>query len=701
MQQFHALAAPLNNFTLLQLIFQSLLSGKICKFALSNKIHNLAMLKKYFLVAVSLMLMFQVAHGQRFTAVTPSNHTVYFELVEGGAEAAFCTYGMPNYGSSLEGTLIIPDSVEYDSVRYPVVAIGYNAFHHSYYIDTLVLPNTVTNIKQEAFAGCLGLVSVAIPNSVTEIGWVAFGGCHNLSDLTLGESLVTIGSQAFDADTALVSIVIPNSVVSIGSAAFSQNYSLRTVTFGNSVTSIGYACFTYCPSLDSLIFVTEESPSFGGGFYGSPDTLNFTIPCGSYHSYSYWFGTQHNYTVPTVDFAVNVTSDQPQWGSVMVIKDLDQNDVRCDSSVVVEATANYGYHFQQWSNGSISIQDTIFLDGDTALSATFAKNQYALSVQSTDLSLGTVSGTGVYDYLDTVVITATATAPHYFFERWSDGSTDSIHSVVITGNMALVAYFAIDTHTVAVLPDDIAHGSVTGGGRFVYGTVATVTAAPYSGYRFSHWSDGATYNPYIFAVVGNTTLTAIFIADGEPYQDTIIIHDTVSVTLHDTIVLQTDTIAITVHDTIVNYVVDTTFMHDTTIVTDTMLLTIHDTTLLTDTLLLAVHDTTYLHDTIYLPQYFHDTIYLPQYLYDTVYIHDTVVVGVDMVETIDAKVYMSNGQIVVEGAEGNAVSLYDVTGRLLATKQSDTAPLHFSVTVSGTYLVKIGHYPARRLVLLR
>ena len=33
------------------------------------------------------------------------------------------------------------------------------------------------------------------------------------------------------------------------------------------------------------------------------------------------------------------------------------------------------------------------------------------------------------------------------------------------------------------------------------------------------------------------------------------------------------------------------------------------------------------------------------------------------------KLYQRNGQIVVEGAEGNPVYLYDVVGRLLATKR--------------------------------
>lgn len=608
------------------------------------------MLRKPLFVLVLFVSLCQMAQGQTFTVLTPSNHTVYFQIENGEAEATFCSYSMPNYGTSLSGTLVIPDSVEYNNVSYPVTSIGYNAFHHAYGLDTVVLPNTITAIKQEAFAGCSDLASVAIPNSVITIGNVAFGACHNLSDLTIGESVVTIGNQAFDADTSLVSLTIPNSVVTIGQAAFSQNYSLRTVRFGSSLVSIGFACFTHCPNLDSLIFVTETSPNYGGEFWGTPDTLNIIIPCGSYHSYSYYFGTQHRYTVPTVGLTMAVSSAQPQWGTVTIVKDADSNDVRCDSSVVVKATANYGYHFQQWSNGGTRIQDTLFINGDSSVSAIFAKNQYSLMVQSFDPSLGTVTGEGVYDYLDTVIITATATAPHYFFERWSDGSTESSHSVVITGTMLLTAYFAIDTHTVTVQVDSIAYGNVSGGGRYTYGTVATLTAAPYSGYQFSHWSNGATYNPYVFAVLSDTVLTAYFIAVGEPYQDTIHVYDTVYLTVHDT--------------TIVDH-----YIHDTTMLVDTLWMT--------------------------------DTIYLPQYIYDTIIVHDTVYVGIDGVETVDAKIYLHRGQIVVEGAEGNRVWLYDLSGRLLATRQDNGAPLRFDVPASGTYMVKIGNFAARKIVVIK
>ena len=68
---------------------------------------------------------------------------------------------------------------------------------------------------------------------------------------------------------------------------------------------------------------------------------------------------------------------------------------------------------------------------------------------------------------------------------------------------------------------------------------------------------------------------------------------------------------------------------------------------------------------------------------------------------MNAKVYTSQRQIVVEGADGNMVTLYDVNGRVLATKQDDYSLLRFDTPASGTYMIKVGTLPARKVVVVR
>ena len=130
-----------------------------------------------------------------------------------------------------------------------------------------------------------------------------------------------------------------------------------------------------------------------------------------------------------------------------------------------------------------------------------------------------------------------------------------------------------------------------------------------------------------------------------------------------------------------------------TVVVDSTLVPVVDT--------LWLHDTQWLHDTIHYTIFIHDTTVNTIFVHDTIVIHDTIVVGIDDIETIDAKIYSSNRHIVVEGAGSNTVRLYDINGRILATKQDDYAPLRFDVHASGTYMIKIGNHPARKVVVIR
>lgn len=492
-----------------------------------------------------------MAMAYDFSAVTPSGHTLYYSIVNGEAEVAKCNYNYPNYGSSLNGDLVIPDSVLYNGVVYPVTSIGHEAFEYAT-MRTVQIPNTVRTIVMRAFVACDSLTSLVIPNSVTSIGRGAFAGSFNIVSITLPDSLTIIEQGLFENDTSLVSVVIPDAVASVGYGAFSQCYSLRKVVFGQAVSSIGGLMFWNCRSLDTLVFKSDVAPAVGNNLFpDASDSLLIDIPCGSYHAYRSVLGTAHTYLYPAVGLTMTVASDMPDWGTATIVMDADSQYVRCDSSAVVQALPNYGYHFVQWSNGSTLSTDTLFLTGDSTLTATFAKNRYTLTTLSSDTNIGLVSAGGEFDYLDSVVVTATALAP-YHFVKWSDGNTENPRTVSIDGNIVLTAIFGIDTFAVHLLVDSVTHGTFTGNGNYPYGAAASVVAIPYSGYQFSHWSDGSTYNPYTFAVVDDVQLTAIFYANGTPYQDTLIVHDTI--VIHDTTY-----ITLTEHDTI--------WLHDTIYVT--------------------------------------------------------------------------------------------------------------------------------------
>ena len=173
-----------------------------------------------------------------------------------------------------------------------------------------------------------------------------------------------------------------------------------------------------------------------------------------------------------------------------------------------------------------------------------------------------------------------------------------------------------------------------------------------------------------------------------------------------------DTTLVSVYDTTIVNIYDTTitnrYQYDTIIVNNYVYDTVIVNNYRYDTVNNYYRDTVvitnYYHDTVLVNNYIYDTIYLNRYIFDTVYIHDTIYITTDGIEGVDgvnAKIYQRDGQIVVEGAEGNAVTLYDVSGRLLATKQDDPSPLRFDAPASGTYMIRVGRYPARKIVVVK
>ena len=65
------------------------------------------------------------------------------------------------------------------------------------------------------------------------------------------------------------------------------------------------------------------------------------------------------------------------------------------------------------------------------------------------------------------------------------------------------------------------------------------------------------------------------------------------------------------------------------------------------------------------------------------------------------KVYSNHGQIVVEGVEGNAVTLYDAVGRQLAVRRDEYGAIRFDVPASGAYFIQVGNQAAKRIVAIK
>ena len=131
--------------------------------------------------------------------------------------------------------------------------------------DFTKIPNTVTTIGQEAFAGVtFANTIVSLPTSVTGIMEYAF--MHsNITSINLGElsNLTTIGNEAFSDCKGLTEVTLPASITNMGSSVFANCYNLVKVVsnieepFNNDNHYYSIYYYIFAIYNDAVLYVPE------------------------------------------------------------------------------------------------------------------------------------------------------------------------------------------------------------------------------------------------------------------------------------------------------------------------------------------------------------------------------------------------------------------------------------------------------------
>lgn len=201
--------------------------------------------------------------------------------------------------TSYKGTatdIIIPSQIDGKDVY----AIGKACFANGD-IVSVVCPDTLVEIREDAFGNCWDMVKIELNNGLNSIGDFAFSS-NSLEEIELPDSVEKLGKLALAANLKSVkfssalseisegcfcmckfeSVTVPSTVKVIGEQAYVSCYSLKEVIIEEGVEKIEDDAFRDCKEIESIVIpsTVTEITGFDPAYENPKATI--TVTAGSY-----------------------------------------------------------------------------------------------------------------------------------------------------------------------------------------------------------------------------------------------------------------------------------------------------------------------------------------------------------------------------------------------------------------------------------
>ncbi len=386
--------------------------------------------------------------------------------------------------------------------------IGFGAFQSCSKLTTIKLPQELKYLGGSAFQYCSRLQEIVLPDSITVLNSFVFRGCDQLSSIKLPHSLKKISQSALN-ECNLAVLILPDSLERIENYAFQFN-EFESIVFPAKVDfsdpTDGSEKSTYllgkCKNLRSVCCLNPVATmaSAGTTFGNLPHGTTLYVPVGSKQSYiDAGYG---DYTEVDAEWAKNFEYIQDfyevkiapmQHGTVSIpgnpyslsgdkvsLECVPDEGYQLDTLYVLDA---YGEEVQIIDTYSFEIPFS-----PVTVHAVFVPKQYEIVVESNDVQMGSVVGSGFYDYDAEVTLEAIPNAG-YEFVKWSDEVTTATRIVVVSGSATYTAIFALKMFTITTMVENYEQGVAFGRGSYQEGTEVTLIAVPNTGYVFTKWLD--------------------------------------------------------------------------------------------------------------------------------------------------------------------------------------------------------------------
>ena len=500
------------------------------------------------------------------------------------------------------------------------------------------------------------------------------------NDSTMG---IVTGSGTYDEGTTVTLMAMPNAHCHFVQWNDGDTNAIRTVT----VTSDTAFTATFAADQYTLTVAANDDTMgtvTGSGLYNYGATVTLTATPNAHYHFVQWNDGDTNATrtvTVTANATYTATFAADQYTLTVVANDEAMGTVtgsglyNYGATATLTATPNAHCHFVQWNDGDTNATRTVTVTATATYTATFAADQYTLTVAANDETMGTVTGSGLYNYGTTATLTATPNA-HCHFVQWNDGDTNATRTVTVTANATYTATFAADQYTLTIVSNDETMGTVTGSGIYSYGATATLTATPNEGYRFVEWNDGDTNTIRTITVTADATYIATF-------EEAVIILDSV-------------TFVLSVNDNTMGYTTPDAGTYTFTL-GETFEATaypnegynfvgwiVDSDTMRNSSLIIQVSEEM-LNTTISIEALFERQ---PE--------------GIDNADIVKPYIYSENCNIVVVNAAEQDIRIFDIVGRCLVNAKGTNDIIRtFSMSAPGIYLVKVGNRTAQKISVVR
>ena len=340
------------------------------------------------------------------------------------------------------------------------------------------------------------------------------------------------GDVTGQSPTASITINGPKNVT----ATFTQDQYLLNVVINNDGIGGEQNAVTKSPNQATYVYgdvvQLTATPQPGWTFTGWSGAVTSTSPIVSLTMLQTQTITA-NFVQDEYDLTLNVVNDGIGTGGTVSATPLKSTYLYGDV-VTLKATPTLGWTFNGWSGAITSpdAQTQLTITADTAVTATFTQDQYALEIEVVSLGKSGVGGSvslnpakGSYVYNDLVTLVAEANAC-WSFTRWEGdlSGTNPVELLTVTRDMNVTAVFSQNRHSLTVNKSGPGQVMITPQmAEYYCGDSVTLTATPSPDYFFTGWSGDLTgaENPLTFTIEQNTVVTATFSNNPPPIVDPI------------------------------------------------------------------------------------------------------------------------------------------------------------------------------------